>query len=162
MRAGGVLVAEVVFWWAATLGVWLLTLSSVDDADLIVATPLALACALVAAAARGALAARWRYPPRAAVWALRLPIAIVADTARVLALPWRRLLGRLPQEGVLVRVPVAPGADVEPVSWRTAAAVLVSATPGTCVLHADHDTGELLVHDLIPGSRWSMSEAVRR
>jgi multisubunit Na+/H+ antiporter MnhE subunit len=162
MRKTVALVAEIVFWWAAALGVWSLTLSSVDPADLIVATPLAFMCGVMAATARRALAAKWHYPHRASAWLARLPLAIAIDTVAILALPWRKLIGRLPDEGRLVRIPVAAGAEVQPTSRRAAAAFLLSATPGTYVLHADDDTGELLVHELSRRSGSSMIEVVRR
>lgn len=161
-RAAIAPLVEVVFWWASALGVWLLTLSSVDDADLIVATPLALACGVLAAAARRALAARWHYPHRAMAWLVRLPVAILIDTVTILSLPWRKLLGRLPDEGKLTRIAVSPGAEVQPTSRRTLAAFLVSVTPGTYAVHADSDTGELVVHELGRRSRPSMIEVVQR
>jgi hypothetical protein len=152
---------EIVVWWALALGVWLLTLAYVDWPDLVVAVPLALACGVMAAAARRSLAASWQ-PQRAALrWLRHLPAAVVTDTAIVLSLPWRRLAGRLPDEGRFERVAVSPGPDAAAASRRTAAAVLLSSTPGAYAVHADSDTGELLVHEMGSGP-CSMSEAVKR
>lgn len=142
---------EALWWAGAGLGIWLLTLSAVTPGDLILATPSAIVCGVLAVAARRALRAQWRYPARAGAWALRLPLIIVTDTVRVLALPWLRLLGRRADEGKFVRVAVAPGADLRANTRRAAAIVLVSATPGSFVVHDDPDTGELVVHGLLDG-----------
>jgi hypothetical protein len=149
-------------WWAGCgLGIWLLTLSAVTPPDLIVATPSAVVCGMIAVVARRAYRAHWRYPSRAAVWAAHLPVVIVTDTARVLALPWLRLLGRRSDEGKFVRVAVAPGADRRSVTRRAAAIVLVSMTPGSYAVHDDPDTGELVVHGVLDGGP-SMHQVVTR
>lgn len=153
---------EVTIWWAIGLGVWLLTLSSVDGPDLIVATPLTLGGGVLAVMARRVLGGDWPYPHRASAWAGRLPIAIGYDTVRILARPWVVLLSRRPDEGHFVRIPVAPGPDARSTTRRAAAVFLVSLTPGSYAVHADDDTGELVVHCMGGSPRWSMDEVVRR
>lgn len=162
MRRALAVVAEVIVWWAAGLGVWLLTLSSVDGPDLIVATPLALVGGVLAVVARRALGGDWPYPHGALRWARRLPVAIGYDTVRILARPWTWVLGRRPDEGRMVRVPVMPGPDPQSTARRAAAVFLVSLTPGSYAVHTDDDTGELLVHSMGGNPRWSMEETVRR
>ncbi|HVW81110.1 MAG TPA: hypothetical protein VHB69_09260 [Mycobacteriales bacterium] len=150
--------AEIGAWAAAALGVWLLTLSSVTYADLSVAIPAALASGAGARASRRALSLRAANGGRLH-WLTVLPAAIVRDTAAVLALPWRRLLRDVP-EGHWERIPVRPGADTEASAARIVATALVSATPGSFVVHDDPDTGELLVHVLVSG-RPSVTAVVR-
>ncbi|HEY0559935.1 MAG TPA: Na+/H+ antiporter subunit E [Frankiaceae bacterium] len=153
--------AEVAVWWAVTVGIWLLTLSSVNRQDLLVAAVCGLLCGSAAAAARRVVGGCWVVPPRTGAWAARLPLAVLLDTGRILAFPWRRLAGRTAEEGRFVRVPVQPGADPRATSARAAAAVLLSVTPGSYALHDDADTGELVVHALFGGAH-SMEEVVRR
>lgn len=150
---------ELAAWWAATLGLWLLTLSSVNSPDLIVAVPSTLVCAVLAVAVRRALGASWRWPDGTGRWAARLPLAVLLDAVGVLSLPFRP--GGRSRAGEWQRVPVLPGADPRRTTKRTVATVLVSSTPGSVVVNDDDDTGELLVHSLI-GGPWSMEEVVRR
>jgi hypothetical protein len=85
--------AESLVWWALAVGPWVLTLSSVNSQDLIVAGVLAVPCAIAATAGRSVTSVRWR--PRLAWlrWAMSLPLSIAADTVRAFAiLP--RLIGR--------------------------------------------------------------------
>jgi len=153
------LAGELAVWWAATLGLWLLTLSSVDAPDLMIAVPSALVCAVLAIVARRTLGGNWRRPGGTAHWALRLPLAVVSDAIGVLVLPFRP--GGRSRTGEWVRVPVLPGAEPRRTTKRTVATVLVSSTPGSVVVNDDNDTGELLVHSLISGP-WSMQEVVRK
>lgn len=150
---------EVVAWWAATLGVWLLTLSSVTAADLEVAIPCAFACGGAAVVVRRTLGGEWSRPVGTGAWLLRLLPAIASDTALVLALPWRR--GSAERVGELKRIPVAPGATSRARTTRAVASLLLSATPGSFVVHTDDDTGELLVHSLV-GGPVDLAEAMRR
>jgi hypothetical protein len=85
---------EILFWEAACTGVWLLTLSSVTRAELITALVCALPCAVLAVLARHAVEGSWL--PRAAWarWLLPLPVAVVADTVRILRMAVVSLLGR--------------------------------------------------------------------
>lgn len=152
---------EALVWAGLCLGVWLLTVAAVTPGELIMATPSAVVCGVLAVAARCAYGAHWSYPSRLGVWLLRLPGILVLDTVRVLALPWLRLAGRRTDEGKFVRVAVAPGADSTSVSRRAAAIAVVSVTPGTFVVHDDPDTGELVVHGILDGGP-SMHEVVTK
>src|SRR5947209_15209212 len=84
------LAAELLAWWAATIGVWMVSLSAYSSQDLVVAMGCAVPCAAAAAAARRAVRGAWR-PPTSRSWAvlLLLPPTIVADAARVLVAAWR-------------------------------------------------------------------------
>ncbi|MGH3745134.1 MAG: Na+/H+ antiporter subunit E [Mycobacteriales bacterium] len=151
--------AEGLLWWAATLGIWLLTLSSVTTSELEVAVPVSLACAAAAVAGRRGIGISWRLPRRALGWVLHLPAALVVDTAVMLSLPWRVLFGG-GREGHLVRVPVASTDDDAGVMDRAAAAFLVSTTPGSVVLDDDDGADELVVHVMVEG-RFGMQQVVR-
>jgi multisubunit Na+/H+ antiporter MnhE subunit len=151
---------EWLAWSALALAIWLLTLSSVNGADLSVASPAAAACGVVAVAVHRVLGLRVRPSHRYLRWTCSLPAAIVEDTVAVLSLPWRRLFRR-GDEGHWERVPVAPGSAIQASTTRAAATMFVSVTPGSFVVHDDDDTGELLVHVLVD-SPTSMTEVVRR
>lgn len=151
---------EVASWWAACIGLWLLTLSSISLSEVVVAAAAGLPCAIVAVAARRAVDGSW--PPHAGWtrWLVVLPVAVVADTARVLGiaagvLVGRRILGGDVREEPLLRDRTAA---LRP-TREAAATLLVTATPGTLVLDADAEHGRMVVHSLGAG-RPSMDSVV--
>jgi multisubunit Na+/H+ antiporter MnhE subunit len=153
---------EGLFWEAACTGVWLLTLSSVSTPELVTAVLAGIPCAVLAIVVRRAVGGSWS--PRAAWtgWLLRLPVAVLADTVRVLGLAAGVLVGRRLPDGEIreVRLPVDRPAS----RWRARQAgveTLVSATPGTVVADVDQRSGRMLLHALGDG-RPSMDEVVRR
>jgi multisubunit Na+/H+ antiporter MnhE subunit len=153
---------EVALWWAACVGTWLLTLSSVNTAELVAAVAAGLPCAVVAVLARRAV--RGPLSPRAAWlrWLLPVPVAVLADSARVLAVAAGALVGRRIPEGDLRRVTLPR--DRSAGAWQNrqaAAVILVSASPGSVVLDVDVDSGEALVHALATG-RPDVLKAVQR
>lgn len=153
--------AEVLFWWAACAGIWLLTLSSVSLPELLVAAGCALPCAVLAVTARRAVRGSWPLQPDWLRWLPPLPVAVVADGVRVLGRGAGVLIGRVPT-GELRTVQLHR--DRAAGRWRTRqalATVLVTATPGTVVLDVAEDSGEMRVHALGAG-RPSMEEVVRR
>ena len=153
---------EAALWWAACVGTWLLTLSSVNTPELVTAIVAGLPCAVVAVLARRAV--RGPLSPRAAWlrWLLPVPVAVLADSARVLRIAAGALIGRRIPEGDLRRVTLPRDADDDAWQNRQAAAVvLVAASPGSVVLDIDPDSGEALVHELAAG-RPDVLEAVRR
>jgi multisubunit Na+/H+ antiporter MnhE subunit len=153
---------EVALWWAACVGTWLLTLSSVNTAELVAAVAAGLPCAVVAVLARRAV--RGPLSPRAAWlrWLLPVPVAVLADSVRVLAVAAGALVGRRIPEGDLRRVTLPR--DRSAGAWQNrqaAAVILVSASPGSVVLDVDVDSGEALVHALTTG-RPDVLKAVQR
>lgn len=116
-------IVEGAVWWAVLVGVWVLTLTSVTLAEVVVAGVAGVPCAVAATAARAAHGAVWR-PGAALVRSLPLvPVEVVRD------------LVRGPSDGTVRTVPVAePGV----------ATVLLSLSPGTVVL--DDDGQALTVH----------------
>jgi multisubunit Na+/H+ antiporter MnhE subunit len=152
--------AELLFWWAASTGVWLLTLSSMSLPEVSIAAAAGLLCALLAIASRRAVGGSW--PPRAAWlrWAAPLPGAVLADGVRVLARAAGVLVGRRIGDGEIraVHLPVERPAPRRQ-SREAMAVALTNAAPGTVVLDLDDDSGRMLLHALGSG-RPSMEEAV--
>lgn len=141
-------VSEVAVWWAACVGTWLLTLSSVNLEDLCVAIPAGLLCGLAATTGRRLAGGRWRPQLRWVRWLVVLPIGVVADTvgvwkaaARAAVDPARR--GRRQ----VSRVPIGEPASVA-AARQALVTLVVSASPGSLVIDVDPDAGELLVHSL--------------
>jgi multisubunit Na+/H+ antiporter MnhE subunit len=152
--------AEVLFWWAAATGVWLLTLSSTSLPEVSVAAAAGLLSAVLAVMSRRAVGGSW--PPRPAWlrWSAPLPVAVLTDGARVLARAAGVLVGRRIGGGEIraVRLPVERPAPRRQ-SREAMAVALTNAAPGTVVLDLDHDSGRMLLHALGSG-RPSMEEAV--
>jgi multisubunit Na+/H+ antiporter MnhE subunit len=155
-------VLEVAFWWAVGIGLWLLTLSSVSTQELVAAVVTGLPCAVMAVLARRAVRGPLRPRPAWLRWSLPVPVAVLTDSVRVLAVAAGALLGRRIPDGDLRRVALPRDRDATDWQNRQAAAVvLVSASPGTVVLDVDPDSGEALVHELASG-RPDLLAAVRR
>ncbi|WP_129310788.1 Na+/H+ antiporter subunit E [Streptomyces sp. L2] len=139
---------ELVWWWGAAVGVWLLTLSSVTVPDLVVAAACGLPAAVAAVAGRRAVGGRWR--PRAGWlrWAAALPLSVLGDTARVF---WTavRHAGDADAPG-RVREVGLPHDEPEPVAAarRALATVTLCSTPGTFVIDDDPERHRLVVHSL--------------
>jgi multisubunit Na+/H+ antiporter MnhE subunit len=156
-----VVTAEVLWWWLAACGVWLLTLSSVNAAELVVSLACALPCGLAAWGARVALGEHWRPRPGWVWWLGPLAVSALTDAVRVLLLAVRhhdadRDAGRL----VDVLLPDGEAGDVA--SGRAAVATLVmSTTPATLVVQGDPERGVLTLHSLVPSGSM-LERAVRR
>lgn len=151
---------EAAVWWAASLGVWLLTLSSVSGAELAVAVPVSLACGLAAVPVRRTIEVRLRFSLRVVRWLPTYPLALLTDTVAMLVRPLQWLLGQR-DEGRLVRIPVSAGPAAQAPLTRAVAATLMSSTPGSMVLDIDDDAGELVVHLMVDG-RFGMQHVVQR
>jgi multisubunit Na+/H+ antiporter MnhE subunit len=142
---------ELAAWWAATLGVWMLSLSAYSRQDLVVAAFCALGCAAMAVLARRAVRGAWLPPPAALRWLVVLPWSIAVDTVRVLTLPWRP--ARRSTEGEFRTVSLgAQGETAAAAGRRAVASVVLSSTPGAYVVETDHRSGTALVHSLTPPS----------
>jgi multisubunit Na+/H+ antiporter MnhE subunit len=156
-----IFVVEAAAWWGAMIGVWITTLSSVTWPEVWIAAAAALPCAVMTVLARRALADRWRPNLRSLRWLAVVPVAVVADTVRVLALPLRAA-GAQPRKRDLLRIRL-PDAGEEPraATARAEATVLVSATPATVVLDSQPDEHTLVVHRLVSGAP-DMTKVVSR
>lgn len=153
-------VVEVLVWWAAPFGVWLLTLSTLPVAELTVAAAAALLCAVAATVGRRAADERWRVRARWLRWLVVLPVAVVADACRVLLVPLRRQpQGRPP--GRLREIRLEPETDGTLATTRLAVATTVlSVAPGTFVVDTHSEDDVLVVHSLVDGSP-RMDDVVR-
>lgn len=159
LRRTALAAAEVVWWWAAAVAIWAVTLSSVPDQELVAAAACGLPCALAARAGRKAIAGSWRPRPGWAAWLLPLLAAVPADAVRLLLLTLRQLRhwddeGKLEQ----VRLPAEPPEVA--VARQAAAALVISATPGTFAVDSDPEEGTLVIHTLVSG--WPHLEQVVR
>lgn len=155
-------VPEVLFWEAACVGLWLLTLSSITLSDVVAASAAAVPCAILAVAARRAVRGSWPPHPAWSRWLLPLPVAVVGDTVRLLGLAAGLLVGRRIPDGEVREADLRR--DRTAALRRTreaAAAALVTATPGTLVLDVDADDRRIRVHALGDG-RPSMEQVVGR
>jgi multisubunit Na+/H+ antiporter MnhE subunit len=145
------LVGELLVWWGVTTGVWIVSLSAYASQDLIAALACGLPCAVMAVLARRAVRLAARPPAGMLRWLAALPWSIAVDTVRVLALPWRP--GSRSSAGEFRRMSLGPpGQSASAVGRRTAAALLMSATPGAYVVDVDPDSGTALVHAVGPRS----------
>jgi multisubunit Na+/H+ antiporter MnhE subunit len=153
---------EVLLWWAACVGTWLLTLSSVSTPELVAAVAAGLPCSVVAVLARRAVRGPLSPRPAWLRWLLPVPVAVLADSARVLGVAAGALLGRRIPDGDLRRVTLPEDRSERDWQNRQAAAVVLgSASPGSVVLDVDPESGEALVHELAAG-RPDPLQAVRR
>jgi multisubunit Na+/H+ antiporter MnhE subunit len=153
--------AEVLWWWAAACGVWLLTLSSVNAAELAVALACALPCGVAAWAARVALGERWVVRSHWFWWLAPLTVAVFSDAVRLLVLALRPH-DMDHEQGRLVDVPLGEGDAERVASGRAALATLaMSSTPGTLVVQGDPERRVLTLHSLVPGGS-ALERAVRR
>jgi multisubunit Na+/H+ antiporter MnhE subunit len=143
--------AEVLWWWGACVGIWLLTLSSVTPAELTVAIACGLPCALAARAARRAAGDAWLPRARWLAWLVLLPAAVLADTARLTGLLAQAARGRA-DPGRLrdIRLPAAEPGPVA-LAHRALASLAISASPGTLVVDSDPRGSKLTIHAMAGG-----------
>jgi hypothetical protein len=142
------------------VAIWVLTLLSVSNPELVAAACSGLPCALAARAGRMAIGARWRPRPRWAAWLLPLLVAVPADAGRLAALTIRRLVTR-EDVGDLRQIQLPAGEPPDIAAARHAAATLViSATPGVFIVYSDPKEGTLVIHTLVSG--WPQLEQVVR
>jgi hypothetical protein len=165
---------ETLVWWVVLCGLWLLTLSTFPTPELVAAVAVSLPCAASATVARRAVGASWRVRPGWARWLPPLPVAVLADTVRVLAAVLRRPVVR-GERGRLLRVAPRPESDKRyAATQRALAVVALSLSPGSVVVGAandpdrddgegdgDGDGDELLLHVLADGPP-RMNEVIER
>lgn len=150
------LLLEVPGWTGACVGVWLLTLSSVNWPELVVAAACAVPCAFVARAGRRAVGGSWQPRLSWLAWLGPLAAAIPADLARLLLLACRPAAaqgGNGEPPGQFQQITMPRGEPVPVASARHALATLaISATPGSLVIDSDPAAGTMDEHAL--GSGW--------
>ena len=146
---------EILLWTLAAWGLWIVSLTAVSSEDLGVGGGCALLCGALAALARRIVQGRGRPALDALRPAILLPVAIVRDTATVLAAPWRHSPGcasRAAEHRPLDHVDLgARGRSPAARARRSLATLVVSASPGTVVVEADPERGELVYHSFASG-----------
>jgi hypothetical protein len=135
---------ELALWWAACVGVWLVSLSAFSSQDLVVACVVSGPCAAVAVAARRLVDGHWRLTHEA-MWPLvTLPWSVLTDTVRVLSMPWRPG-GRAAAELRWIYLGRDRGDTARDAGRQAALALVLSAPPGSYVVHVDR-RGRALLH----------------
>jgi multisubunit Na+/H+ antiporter MnhE subunit len=138
-------VASVVCVAAGCLGIWLLSLSSVSDEDLLVGSLCALTTGAVAVAAKRATKVHWSVRAIPVRPLLRVPMAVVGDAVQVLARP-------LPGVGrpakVVAHDLAQRGESAAATTRRVVTTLAVTSAPGTLVLDLDAESGRLTLHSL--------------
>jgi multisubunit Na+/H+ antiporter MnhE subunit len=138
-------VASVLVVAAGSLGIWLLSLSSVSDQELLVGGLSSLATGAAAVAAKRATKVRWSVRAVPLRPLLRVPVAVVGDAVQVLA----RIVpgvGRPPK--VLTLDTHQRGDSAAATTRRVATTLAVTSVPGSLVLDLDAKTGRLTLHSL--------------
>jgi multisubunit Na+/H+ antiporter MnhE subunit len=152
-------VVEVVVWWALLVGVWLVMLVAFSPVELVAGAVAALPCAAAAVAGRRAIGGVWRARPGWLRWLLPLPLAVVAESGRVLLVPFRRG-SRRSGSGRLEEVRLQRERPQAVARTRQAiATIVVSVPPGTLVVDVRSDDDVLVVHRLV-GGRGRLEEAI--
>lgn len=152
---------EIVWWWAAAVAIWALTLSSVSNPELITAAACGLPCALAARAGRKAAGGDWRPRWRWAWWIGPLAVAVPADAVRLLIVTIRRLVTR-ESPGELQEIEMPAGEPRDVAAARHAMAIMtVSASPGTFVVDSDPEEDKIVIHSLVTGPP-SLEQVVRK
>lgn len=138
-------VAEIVAWWAVTFSVWMISLSAAPLQEYLLAAGCGLGCAVAAFWARRALDASWSLRLRWLKPLAAVPLMAVTDAAQVL---WA--VARPGQPGGRFETVRTRAIDDVPEarSRRAVATWFMSVTPGSYVLDADPDSGDLLIHSL--------------
>lgn len=139
-------VLEVLFWWGACLGIWLLSLSAISGQELLVSVIVSLPCGIFALVGRLAAGGRWGVRPEWFTGLAILPVAIVNDALQVLA----SVIRSPGRQGEFVRIPIRDGSGHgrRPNGRRAVATFLTSLTPSSIVMEIDPETGEALVHKI--------------
>ena len=137
-------IVEVILWWGACLGIWLVSLSAISGQELLVSVLVSLPCGVAALVGRLAATNRWGFHPSWLRGAVLLPVTIVSDAIQVLA----SVLLAPSRQGDFVKVRISHGAGDTPEAEgrRTVATFLTTITPASIVTDVDPDTGEALVH----------------
>jgi multisubunit Na+/H+ antiporter MnhE subunit len=135
----------VALWSGTSLGIWLLTLSSLSWGELVVGGACSLAVGVVTVAAQRAVGARWAPTASSLRPVLAVPLAIVTNAVQVVALPFRRpdASGRF--ESVDID---AAGQSPEAATRRAIATLATTATPASIVVDVDSDSGVMKFHAL--------------
>jgi multisubunit Na+/H+ antiporter MnhE subunit len=138
-------VMSVVVVAAGCLGIWLLSLSSVSDEELLVGILCALATGVLAVAATRAAKVHWSVRAIPVRPLLRVPLAVVGDAVQVLLRP----IPGLDRPAKVVTYDLDQRGDSAAATTRRVVTVLaVTSAPGSLVLDLDAESGRLTLHSL--------------
>jgi hypothetical protein len=142
--------AEAATWWVVLVVIYLATLTTVTLPEVVAALSVGFVCAIVAVAARWAMGASWRPPKRLIQVALLVPVAVVNDSVRVLALLARpRILRRT--VGGLNRIRLPQERAALSAGRQALGGLLVSTAPSSVLVDDDPRAPNLVVHRLLDG-----------
>jgi hypothetical protein len=132
-------------WLAGLFALWLLLVGTVQDLELIAGLAAAAIGATAAEVVRAQGLLRYRIERRWLFRGTRQLLLVVPDFFRVLA-----ALGRRPR-GAFRTIPFPAGGERDVDRGRRAwATIAASFAPNRLVVDIDPETGEALVHDLLP------------
>jgi hypothetical protein len=147
-------------WWLVLSGLWLLTATPLSIPEVVVAGVVAVPCALAARPARRATSRTWRLRGGWVRWLPAVAVAVLADTARVLAVP---VHGR--DRGALrrTRLPAEPDETVA-ATRRAVVTILLSLSPGSYVVDwSSAETGaDVVVTHALTDGRPRLDEVLGR
>lgn len=130
---------------AGCLGIWLISLSSVSDEELLVGSLCSLATGAAAVAAKRATRVRWSVRAVPLRPLLRVPMAAVGDAVQVLV----RIVPGVGRAAKVVTLRTSQSGDSAAATTRRVATTLaVTSVPGSIVLDLDAETGRLTLHSL--------------
>jgi multisubunit Na+/H+ antiporter MnhE subunit len=137
----------VALWSGASLGIWLLTLSSFSWGELIVGSACSLLVGLIAVAAQRVVGARWAPTAVSLRPLLVVPAAVASDAVQVFtASLWRRSM-----QGRFETLDIgATGPSPQAATRRAIATLATTLTPASIVVDVN-DEGEMTIHALPTG-----------
>ncbi|WP_409179589.1 Na+/H+ antiporter subunit E [Amycolatopsis sp. VS8301801F10] len=138
---------EILLWWLALTGLWILTLSAPAIPELLAGAGAAAVCAVAARSARRAMNGAWQFKAAWLTWLAPLPKAALSESIAALRAVFQR-----PSAGNCekVTVPAEPRAQHE--ARLAVATVVVGCTPGAMVVASPPDSTDLVVHRLLHDS----------
>lgn len=141
-----------VAWFAALNVLWLALISAFVQSETILGLGASALAATAAVAVSEQHLVRFAFRPRWLLRLARIPWQSLRESAWVFGALWRTLRGH-PVHGRfrIVRVSL-PGDPAESDAKRALLIAGESFAPNSYVLGIDRDTGEMLIHELIPGT----------
>jgi multisubunit Na+/H+ antiporter MnhE subunit len=149
-------------WWMFLFLVWMLLVLTEATAEVVVGIGVAAIGATAVEAVRRsrsfAVSPRGLLPRHVG----RLVTAVVSDCWLLTVALWRQLRHREDNVGVFRGITFDAGPDDDPraAARRAAFTALISLTPNTYVIGIDREHGNMLVHELVAGTRENTRERV--
>jgi hypothetical protein len=152
--AGAARVRDWLGWWVLMMGLWVILDDSLESDELLAGAGAAIIAATVAELVMHQAGTRFDARLGWLARALRLPGQVLADTWTVYAALWRLIVHRQQPGSGFVTEQVRYGDDSpRGVTRRTLLIGARSLAPNEFVLGMDAETGTLVTHKLVTGSR---------